>query len=72
MTPTALMKRRGSHLVCEAWTDFGGVGAYRTAVLTQIDNFRQGLAHPRLDPTGYIFVLLVTIDLSVSAYPVDV
>ena len=29
----------------------GSVGSGRTAILTQIDNFRQGLAHPRLDRT---------------------
>jgi hypothetical protein len=51
VTPTALIERRGSHLVWEAWTDVGSVGVGRTAVLTQIDNFRQGTAHPRLDPT---------------------
>ena len=45
------MERYRSHLVWEAWTDFGSVGAGRIAVLTQIDNFRQGTAHPRLDPT---------------------
>ena len=45
------MKRCRSHLVWEAWTDFGSVGAGRKSVLTQIDNFRQGLTHPRLDPT---------------------
>ena len=36
----ALMKRGRSHLVWEAWTDFGSVGAYRTAILTQIDNLQ--------------------------------
>ena len=50
MTPTALMKRCGSHLVWEAWTDFGSVGVGRTAILTQSDNNRQGLPHPGLDP----------------------
>ena len=52
VTPTALIERRGSHLVWEAWTDVGSVGVGRTAVLTQIDNFRQGTAHPRVDPPG--------------------
>ena len=33
-----------------AWTDFGGVGVGRRAILTQIDNFRQGPGHPRVDP----------------------
>ena len=45
------MERYRSHLVWEAWTDIGSVGVGRIAVLTQIDNFRQGLSHPRLDPT---------------------
>ena len=62
MTPTALMKRCRSHLVWEAWTDFGSVGAYRTAVLTQIDNFRQGLAHPRLDPAMCERLSFVRVD----------
>ena len=47
----ALSKLHLCALVWEAWTDFGSVGAGRRAILTQIDNFRQGLAHPRLDPT---------------------
>ena len=51
MTPTALIERCRSHLVWEAWTDFGSVGAGRRAILTQIDNFRQGLGHLRVDPT---------------------
>ena len=53
MTPTALIERCRSHLVWEAWTDFGSVGAGRREILTQIDNFRQGLGHLRVDPTGY-------------------
>ena len=46
------IERCRSHLVWEAWTDFGSVGAGRRAILTQIDNFRQGLGHLRVDPTS--------------------
>ena len=45
------MERCRSHRVWEAWTDIGSVGVGRIAVLTQIDNFRQDLAQPRVDPT---------------------
>ena len=51
----ALSKLHLCALVWEARTDFGSVGAGRRAILTQIDNFRQGLAHPRLDPTCNVF-----------------
>ena len=61
MTPTALIERRGSHLVWEAWTDFGSVGAYPRAILTQIDNFRQGLGHLRVDPTSRTCIMLHTV-----------
>ena len=46
------MKRCRSHLVWEAWTDFGSVGAGRKSVLRKSDKISQGLGHPRLDPTG--------------------
>ena len=47
----ALSKLHLCALVWEAWTDFGGVGAYRTAILRKSDKISQGLGHPRLDPT---------------------
>ena len=50
VTPTALTERRGSHLVWEAWTDFGSVGAYPRAILGRSDKFSEGLVHLRLDP----------------------
>ena len=51
MTPTALTERRGSHLVWEAWTDFGSVGAYPRAILGRSDKFSEGLVHLRLEAT---------------------
>ena len=44
------MKRCGSHLVWEAWTDFGSVGVGRTAALGKSDRISQDLTHPRVDP----------------------
>ena len=49
----ALSKLHLCGLVWVAWTDFGGVGVGRRAILTQIDNFRQGPGHPRVDPVAY-------------------
>jgi hypothetical protein len=46
----ALSKLHLCGLVWEAWTDFGSVGVGRRAILTQSDNNRQGLSHPRVDP----------------------
>ena len=49
------MERYRSHLVWEAWTDFGSVGAGRkcvSAILRKSDNFSQELAQPRVDPTS--------------------
>ena len=49
----ALSKLHLCGLVWEAWTDFGSVGVGRRAILTQSDNNRQGLSHPRVDPPRY-------------------
>ena len=46
----ALSKLHLCGLIWVAWTDFGSVGVGRRAILTQIDNFRQGPGHPRVDP----------------------
>ena len=35
-----------------AWTEFGGVGEGRRAVVTQIDRKRHTPSHPGLDPAG--------------------
>ena len=51
-TPTGHEQRRGSHSVRTDCSGLRGVGVGRTAVLTKIDNFRQGMAHPRVDPTN--------------------
>ena len=53
-TTTALIERRSCGLVWVAWTDFGSVGVGRRAILTQIDNFRQGPGHPRVDPVTHV------------------
>ena len=53
----ALSKLHLCALVWEARTDFGSVGAGRKSVLTQIDNFRQGLTQRpppgAVDPTAH-------------------
>ena len=48
----ALSKLHLCGLVWVAWTDFGGVGVGRRAILTQIDRKRQAPGHPRVDPVG--------------------
>ena len=50
VSPVALIKlhRRARSRV--AWTEFGGVGEGRRAILTQIDRKRQARGHPGVDP----------------------
>ena len=49
----ALNERDRSHLVWEARTDFGTVGAGRTAIVTQNDRNRHTPGHPRVDPVHH-------------------
>ena len=49
-TTTALIERRSCGRVWVAWTEFGGVGEGRRAVLGKSDKSSQGSAHPGLDP----------------------
>ena len=46
----ALSKLRLCDLFWVAWTEFGGVGEGRRAVVTQIDRKRHTPSHPGLDP----------------------
>ena len=46
----ALSKLRLCDLFWVAWTEFGGVGEGRRAILTQIDRKRQAPGHPGVDP----------------------
>ena len=52
VSPVALIKlhRRARSRV--AWTEFGGVGEGRRAVLGKSDKSSQGSAHPGLDPVA--------------------
>ena len=50
----ALSKLRLCDLFWVAWTEFGGVGEGRRAILTQIDRKRQAPGHPGLDPACYV------------------
>ena len=56
VSPVALIKlhRRARSRV--AWTEFGGVGEGRRAVVTQIDRKRHTPSHPGLDPTARTWV----------------
>ena len=47
----ALSKLRLCDLFWAAWTEFGGVGEGRRAVLGKSDKSSQGSGHPGLDPT---------------------
>ena len=46
----ALSKLHLCGLVWVAWTDFGGVGVGRRAILRKSDKFSQTPSHPRVDP----------------------
>jgi len=51
-TTTALIERRSCGMVWVAWTEFGGVGEGRRAVLGKSDKSSQGSGHPGLDPVS--------------------
>ena len=48
----ALSKLRLCDLFWVAWTEFGGVGEGRRAVLGKSDKSSQGSGHPGLDPVA--------------------
>ena len=52
-TTTALIERRSCGLVWVAWTDFGGVGVGRRAILGKSDKFSQDSSHPGVDPVPW-------------------